>query len=89
MRKNFNGLWAMAAERLAKILLMGLCFVLLTDKKDRVKILFWDGIGVWVLAKRLEKSQFIWLTYEGDKNITMEPRTLMMLIAGIDLKKRM
>ena len=60
MRKQFNGLWALAKETLAEDPFSGALFVFTNKDKDRVKILCWDGTGVWVAAKRLEKGRFTW-----------------------------
>jgi transposase len=53
MRKQFNGLWALAAEKLREDPFSGALFVFTNKDRDRVKILWWDGTGVWVAAKRL------------------------------------
>ncbi|TVP80958.1 MAG: hypothetical protein EA353_02600, partial [Puniceicoccaceae bacterium] len=57
-------------------------------RRDRIKLLYWDGTGFWVLAKRLEKGTFWWPSPAdaGDKEIEMKPEALSMLLNGIDLK---
>lgn len=58
---------------------------MLNDVKrgDLVKILFWDGQGFCLFAKRLEKGRFVWpITKEGA--VTLTPAQLSMLLEGID-----
>jgi transposase len=86
MRKQFNGLWALAAERLREDPFAGAMFVFTNKDRDRLKILFWDGSGVWVLAKRLEKGRFSWPPASGPTKLNLEPAALTMLLSGIDLK---
>jgi transposase len=54
MRKQFNGLWAAARQTLRLDPRQGAVFVFTNKTRDRVKLLYWDGTGVWVLANTHE-----------------------------------
>ena len=86
MRKQFNGLWSLAAERLQEDPRQGAAFVFANKDKDRIKILYWDGSGPWIFAKRLEKGRFTWPVGRDTTNLSLAPEALTMLLAGIDLK---
>ena len=86
MRKQFNGLWSLAAERLHEDPRQGAAFVFTNKPKDRIKILYWDGTGSWVFAKRLEKGRFTWPVGREGAKLSLAPEALTMLLAGIDLK---
>lgn len=88
MRKSFNGLYAIAKHELGKNPMDGSLFLFANRRRDRVKLLYWDGTGFWVLAKRLEKGTFWWPGQaDADKGaIVMKPEALGMLLNGIDLK---
>lgn len=86
MRCQYDGLWAAARERLGEDPRGGALFAFTNRARTRLKILYFDGTGVWVLAKRLEKGRFSWPTGTEPK-VTLAPEALALIAGGIDLKK--
>jgi transposase len=88
MRKGFNGLHALVAEHLGEDLKSGALFVFSNRRHTRIKIICWDGTGIWVLSKRLEQGTFSWpkhLAPETTK-LRLTPQALAMLTDGVDLR---
>lgn len=87
MRKQFNGLWAAAQEKLSEDPKNGAVFAFINKERTRLKLLYWDGTGVWVLAKRLEEGRFSWPAPSEKKNkLSLAPEALALLLGGIELK---
>ena len=88
MRKGFNGLHALVTERLGQDPKTGALFVFSNRRHTRIKILCWDGTGLWVLTKRLEKGTFSWpKSIEPEKTtLRLNPQALAMLTDGVDLR---
>ena len=81
MRKGFNGLHALVSERLGEDLKQGALFVFSNRRHTRIKIICFDGTGIWVLTKRLETGTFAWpksLSPETTK-LKLTPQALAML----------
>jgi transposase len=81
MRKGFDAL-AMVAQEVVKPAVWA-CFCFRGRRADRLKILWWDGTGLCLYAKRMERGRFVWpVTREGTVRLT--PAQLSMLCEGID-----
>jgi transposase len=83
MRKSFNGLYALVQTLLQENPLSGHLFLFTNKQRNRVKVLTWDGSGIWVCAKRLERSSFGWPTGNG-VSLCLRPEELQLLLHGID-----
>jgi transposase len=74
MRKGFDGLSMLAQEVLKQEPFSGHLFVFRGKRGDLVKVLYWDGWGFCLFAKRLEKGRFVWpITKEGSVTLTPAP----------------
>ena len=88
MRKGFNGLYAAVLERLGEDPKTGALYVFCNRRHNRLKILYWDGTGLWVLTKRLEQGAFSWpKACEPERTkLCVRPEALAMLTDGVDLR---
>lgn len=59
MRKGFEGLAGLVREQMGRDPLSGALFLFVNRRRNRAKILHFDGTGMCVLAKRLEKGRFV------------------------------
>ena len=87
MRKGFEGLYGLVRDQLGQDPLSGYLFLFSNRTRTRLKALVWDGSGLWVCAKRLEKGRFRWPeAKEKQRSVTMRAEELAMLVIGLDLK---
>ena len=89
MRKGFNGLETLVREVLVQEVRHGALFLFANRRRTRLKILYWDGSGLWVMSKRLEQGTFSWpqKTHEKATGLRLSPEAFAMLTDGVDLKK--
>jgi len=88
MRKGFDGLFGLVRDVVGEDPLSGHLFLFANARRTRIKVLVFDGSGLWLCAKRLEKGRFAWPEAgEGEKRVTLRAGQLAMLLNGIDLKK--
>src|SRR6266550_2541289 len=86
MRKGFEGLHGLVRDHLGQDPLSGHLFLFTNKTKTRLKALVWDGSGLWVCAKRLEKGRFRWPdTTVAETKVVLSQEELALLLGGIDL----
>jgi transposase len=86
MRKGFDGLAAIIKSTLAEDPYAGHLFVFRGRRGDRIKVLWWDGDGLCLFAKRLERGRFVWPRATSGV-VSLSPAQLSMLIEGIDWRR--
>lgn len=88
MRKGFDGLYGLVRDQLGQDPLSGHLFLFTNRDRTRIKALVWDGSGLWVCAKRLERGRFGWPPVTGaERSIVLRAAELAMLLNGLDLQK--
>lgn len=84
MRKNIDGLAITAQFVIKKDPLANHLFVFCNKPKNKIKILYWDQNGFWLLYKRLEKGTFQWPSSDGE-SVCISRRQLSWLLAGLSI----
>ncbi len=88
MRKGFDGLYGLVRERLDGDPLSGHLYLFANARRNRLKVLYWDGSGLWVCAKRLEQGRFRWPEAGGgETKVALSHEELALLLGGIDLAR--
>ena len=87
MRKSFNGLYAIIKHRLEADPTSGHVYVFCNRLRNRIKLLLWDGSGLWVCAKRLERGRFSWEWPMDEPGVRIAHEELSLLLGGIDLSE--
>ena len=85
-RKGADGLAAIVREAMRDDPFSGAVYVFRSKRADRVKLIFWDGTGVCLFAKRLEDGKFQWPTI-GDGVLRLSAAQLAALLEGLDWRR--
>jgi len=87
MRAGINTLHALVAERLQEDSRSGALFVFTNRRRKLLKVLYFDGTGLWLLTKRLEQGSFFWprAVQDGQIKLLLAPEAFTLLTEGIDM----
>lgn len=86
MRKGMDGLAALVQTALSENPFSGHVFVFRGRRGDLVKLLWFDGDGVCLFAKRLERGRFVWPQADSG-SVALSAAQLSMLLEGIDWRR--
>lgn len=82
-RRGVHGLVAIVAETLRADPYCGNVFVFRSKRKDRIKMIFWDGTGMFLMTKWLEEGGFVFPPVQ-DGVIVLTATQFSVLVAGLD-----
>jgi len=88
LRASFNRLFGFAQSVLRQDPLSGHWFVFTNQQRNRVKVLFWDGSGLWVCAKRLERGRFSWPRNGDESCARLRGEELIALLSGLEVRQK-
>jgi transposase len=85
-RKGAEGLAALVRETMGADPFSGAVYVFRAKRADRIKLIFWDGTGVCLMAKRLEDGEFRWPKVQ-DGVLRLSAAQLSALLEGLDWRR--
>lgn len=88
MRKGHDGLSALVERALGRDPLSGEMFLFVSRDRKRSKVLVWDGTGLCLFAKRLEKGRFADLSHRGESSVRLTMNELQLFLEGSTLVGR-
>lgn len=86
MRRSIDGLSLIVQQTLDHSPCAGSAFVFCNRAGNRIKVLLWDGTGVWLCQRRLHKGRFVW-PKSGDRCFTLTQAQWTWLTAGVDWQR--
>ncbi len=85
-RKGAEGLAALVREEMGADPFNGVIYVFRARRADRIKLVYWDGTGVCLFAKRLEDGRFQWPAIT-DGVVRLTSAQLQALLEGLDWRR--
>ena len=86
LRNGFDGLAAKVQQMIGADPFSGHLFIFRGKRGDYLRVLYWDGTGLCLFAKRLEKGRFVWPPIV-DGSMTLTPAQLALLIEAMDWRR--
>jgi transposase len=86
LRKGFDGLAAEVRQMIGADPFSGHLFLFRGKRGDYLKALYWDGSGLCLFAKRLEKGRFVWPPIV-DGTMTLSPARMALLVEAMDWRR--
>lgn len=86
LRRGFNGLSALVQTKLEKSPMSGQVFIFRGRRGDLVKLIWFDGDGLCLFCKRLERGKFVW-PQASEGVVSLTRAQLSMLLEGIDWRR--
>ena len=88
LRKGYNGLYGLVKHELGRDPLSGDMFLFLNRRRTACKVLLWDGTGLCIFQKRIERGRFASLWRDGDRPLKLTESKLRLFIEGCELVGR-
>ncbi|HRB46499.1 MAG TPA: IS66 family insertion sequence element accessory protein TnpB [Nitrosomonas sp.] len=86
MRRGIDGLSMIVQQSLAHAPCAGSAFVFCNRASNRIKVLLWDGTGVWLCQRRLHQGKFVWPKFN-ERCFALTQAQWAWLIAGVDWQR--
>jgi transposase len=87
LRRSFDGLHGLVQSQLAEDPQSGHLFLFCNKTRTRLKVLCFDGTGLWVCAKRLERGTFTWPAADVGRKVCLNAAELALLLGGLELTR--
>jgi transposase len=85
LRKSFSGLHGIIVEALRQDPLSGDWFVFLNRRRDRLKLMLWEGDGFVIFYKQLQRGTFAMPAHDGE-SLVLTAQQLALILSGVDLE---
>lgn len=86
MRMGIDGLSLKIQQALGRSPCDGTAYAFRNRSGNRIKLLVWDGTGVWLCVRRLHQGRFTW-PQSSDAVCTLSPAEWQWLVRGIDWRR--